>query len=212
MRIQATRDGRAGVYRAGSRVMGYEKKLHLSLPGRRYERWLVLSFSHRDAKSDPKFLCRCDCGTEKVRSGNAIRHGRSRSCGCFRNEVCAVLNALPDNAGEVNSVMANYITSARRRGHAWNVTRDTLASLIRMPCVYCGSPPTNRKTLSRCKKVLLYNGIDRVDNQRGYEPDNVVPCCRKCNYAKRDMAEADFLAWLDRVAAHRAGSAQACAA
>jgi hypothetical protein len=44
-----------------------------------------------------------------------------------------------------------------------------------------------------------YNGIDRVDNFKGYEIDNCVPCCYICNYAKRDMSKDQFLAWVKRI-------------
>ena len=45
-------------------------------------------------------------------------------------------------------------------------------------------------------KPLAYNGLDRVDNSRGYEPSNVVPCCRRCNRAKDDMSSQEFMKWL----------------
>jgi hypothetical protein len=36
-------------------------------------------------------------------------------------------------------------------------------------CTYCFGPLPN------------YGGLDRIDNSRGYEPGNVVPCCTDCN-------------------------------
>ena len=44
-----------------------------------------------------------------------------------------------------------------------------------------------------------YTGIDRVDNARGYEKDNVVPCCETCNTAKRTMSVDELLEWVTRV-------------
>ena len=37
------------------------------------------------------------------------------------------------------------------------------------------------------------NGIDRFDNQFGYESTNSVPCCEQCNKIKRDLSGQDFL-------------------
>jgi len=37
-----------------------------------------------------------------------------------------------------------------------------------------------------------YNGLDRIDNAKGYILDNVVPCCKHCNYAKRNMSTEKF--------------------
>ena len=43
-------------------------------------------------------------------------------------------------------------------------------------CLYCdGTLPT-----AGC-------GLDRIDNSRGYEPGNVVPCCTACNLIRGDI-------------------------
>lgn len=42
------------------------------------------------------------------------------------------------------------------------------------PCAYCGSESNG--------------GIDRVDNERGYDPDNCLPCCRLCNTIKSNLS------------------------
>ena len=39
----------------------------------------------------------------------------------------------------------------------------------------------------------LYNGLDRVDNNKGYFEDNVVPCCGVCNKMKGTMKQEEFL-------------------
>lgn len=46
---------------------------------------------------------------------------------------------------------------------------------------------------------FMYTGLDRRDSSRGYDLDNVVPCCRACNVAKNDMTVDEFRAWLLRV-------------
>ncbi len=66
-----------------------------------------------------------------------------------------------------------YKSNARRRGLAWALEDEhALDLLITDHCFYCGAPPTN--------------GIDRVNNLKGYVEDNVVSCCRMCNNAKLD--------------------------
>ena len=47
-----------------------------------------------------------------------------------------------------------------------------------------------------------YNGMDRVDNAKGYVLGNVVPCCHTCNFAKRGMATNEFVAWVTLVSNH----------
>ena len=45
----------------------------------------------------------------------------------------------------------------------------------------------------------MYNGIDRKDNNLGYTPKNVVPCCSVCNFAKKNMPFDAFMAWIARL-------------
>ena len=47
-----------------------------------------------------------------------------------------------------------------------------------------------------------YNGIDRKDNTRGYEPDNCLPCCGLCNRMKSALSYGDFMDWIGRVINH----------
>src|SRR5262245_14369784 len=56
------------------------------ITGQRFTRWLVMGY--RDTRRRVAYWqCRCDCGTERVVEGTALRTGRSQSCGCFHREV-----------------------------------------------------------------------------------------------------------------------------
>ncbi|MGJ5831397.1 hypothetical protein [Streptomyces ossamyceticus] len=55
----------------------------IDLTSRRFGRWLVLRDAGRDKNLNIRWLCRCDCGTEKEVMGQHLRGGRSTSCGCF---------------------------------------------------------------------------------------------------------------------------------
>ena len=34
--------------------------------------------------------------------------------------------------------------------------------------------------------------MDRIDSNKGYEIDNVRPCCWSCNYMKNNLNENEF--------------------
>ena len=58
--------------------------------GRKVGRWLVL---HR-VKDNPErrdrrvwWLCRCECGVEKLIPANVLNDGRSKSCGCLKLDL-----------------------------------------------------------------------------------------------------------------------------
>ena len=43
----------------------------------------VLAYSHKDKYGRAHWLCRCDCGKEKICMATALRRGDIRSCGCL---------------------------------------------------------------------------------------------------------------------------------
>ncbi len=57
------------------------------LSGQQFGRWRVISFSH--SRGGLHWICRCDCGTEKVVRGDSLRAGASTSCGCHAAELAA---------------------------------------------------------------------------------------------------------------------------
>jgi hypothetical protein len=90
--------------------------------------------------------------------------------------------------------------NAANRGLAWNLDDLDVIRICASDCDYCGAPPSNKASSpSGLSGDYVYNGIDRVDSTRGYEPDNVVPCCFVCNNAKRTMTASDFAEWIECV-------------
>ena len=43
------------------------------------------------------------------------------------------------------------------------------------------------------EKPFFVNGLDRIDNTKGYTENNVVPCHPKINYLKGSMPIGEFL-------------------
>lgn len=72
-------------------------------------------------------------------------------------------------------------------------------------CFYCGLKSSNEKRDKKkngkyiSDEIIKYNGIDRIDNTKGYTKDNIVACCKHCNYAKRSMTTKEFLSFVKRI-------------
>ncbi len=54
-------------------------------------------------------------------------------------------------------------------------------NIFSKPCIYCGE--------TEWKKL----GCDRIDNSKPHTPDNVVPCCKKCNLERQKQEQSLFL-------------------
>lgn len=162
---------------------------------------VVVPVRYIDARRRSYSLVRCECGTEKLVQPGMLLSGNTRSCGCLRRENMRVGHSrLPNDGSVINQLILRYRRSARLRGYDWNLPRELFDRLVRLPCAYCGEVGSNLKVTKNCRDGFRYNGLDRIESSRGYEPDNVVPCCRVCNIAKQDMGQAEFLAWAVRLA------------
>jgi hypothetical protein len=92
--------------------------------------------------------------------------------------------------------------TARKRRLPWELSFEEFQDLAYADCRYCGAAPANVVQVrdSGTTFRVRYQGIDRVDNARGYLPGNVVACCAPCNTAKGARPVGDFLARAARIA------------
>lgn len=56
------------------------------IAGQRYSRWLVLEYVG-SANHNQLWLCRCDCGTERIVNGSNLKKGLSKCCGCVTKDI-----------------------------------------------------------------------------------------------------------------------------
>ena len=67
--------------------------------GTKIGRWTVLDSFIKSAKGEKKWLCRCDCGSERYVLERSLAYGGSLSCGCLRKERAEEINS-PDLTGK----------------------------------------------------------------------------------------------------------------
>jgi hypothetical protein len=97
-----------------------------------------------------------------------------------------------DNTPAKNKLFYKYRMQAKRRNIIFNLKQKEFLQIINKSCFYCGKEASN-KEITSSGHVLSYNGIDRIDNTRGYELDNIVPCCKFCNKMKNDLSYDMFI-------------------
>ena len=77
----------------------------------------------------------------------------------------------------------SYKNRAEEKLLDFELSQYDFDELINEPCYICG------KISSQTHK----NGIDRVDNSKGYISNNIEPCCTGCNFMKKDLTFEDFI-------------------
>jgi hypothetical protein len=57
----------------------------IDLAGHKFGRWTVIKRTE-NVGINTMWLCVCECGTVKAVSGNSLKRGSTKSCGCFNDE------------------------------------------------------------------------------------------------------------------------------
>ena len=153
------------------------------LKGKRFGRLLVLDFAGR-RNNYRYWSCKCDCGNFVDVITASLTNGHTVSCGCYQRDKMMCLKSKGLSAK--NYTYTRYVDSARHRGIEFSIDFDTFIDLTSKNCFYCGMEPKQiRQRYGGTPHI--YNGLDRVDNSKGYIINNVVPCCKSCNYKKKDV-------------------------
>lgn len=103
-------------------------------PGARIGRWTVQDSFIKTARGEKKWLCRCDCGTERHVLERSLRHGASLSCGCIRKEEAAKAISH-DLAGQVFGELTVLCKAAhqRKNGGVWWTCRCSCGNSYDVP-------------------------------------------------------------------------------
>jgi hypothetical protein len=144
--------------------------LVIDLTGKRFGKLVVLGRAPSSARERPKWLCRCDCGKEKVIRGHALRAGATHSCGCMVGVLTGNRFRTHGQCGtEMHKIWigmncrcanSNDLRFPRYGGRGIKVCarwRKSFVSFLRD----VGPRPSKQHSL------------DRIDNNGNYEPSNV---------------------------------------
>jgi hypothetical protein len=199
--------------------------IHKPVPGQQIQKWTITGIAGRDKRRRLLVRCFCSCnptmecvrdysrllrsssGCRKCSAGDpALRTNRtkvitawvSRGRGRPRGSYKVTLETNSEKLGLRRAYHA-YQSGAYRRYIQWDLSMRDCSALFKADCHYCGIPPA---PVGKGKCVYIRNGIDRVDNDKGYISGNVVSCCSVCNIAKRIRTQEEFEAWIIRAAAH----------
>ena len=152
--------------------------------GNQYGKLTVIKHHGGGKHTSSLWLCQCECGNTIVVSGIKLRAGGKKSCGC--------LHPKPLGIAAFNALVCRFRSRAKERCFEYNLTDDQVFELSQQSCFYCGALPHQKLKVLHGNGNLIYNGLDRIDNSKGYTIDNIVPCCGQCNHAKAVLSQERF--------------------
>ena len=147
------------------------------LSGERFGRLTVLNFDHVFNKRRYYWLCRCDCGTEKVIDSAALKSGATVSCGCYNIDKSSTHKMSGSRIYRIHHDMIQRCKNKQIRGYGakgvkvcnrWSRKNGFLNFLADM-----GEPPSE------------FHELDRIDNDGDYCLENCRWVTRKQNARNR---------------------------
>jgi hypothetical protein len=155
-----------------------------ALIGKKISHLTILDYvvEHRpgNTKSKSYFVCQCDCEKQSIKKVecSALKMGAVKGCGCGYHR-----KKLPFQSSK-KYLLLIYKKNSLRRKIGFNIPEEDFFRLTSDNCYYCGAKPSIsaipfsiKRDKSKMNGIYLYNGIDRIDNNKPYEIGNVRTCC-----------------------------------
>ena len=128
--------------------------------------------------------CRCDCGTESLVGPRSLRFGSSKSCGCIQVEYAT--GHSPSNKTHNLSNHPLHSVWCAMKSRCFNPEDSSYHYYGGTGITVCSDWMDFQSfydwAIQHWKKGL---DIDRIDNSRGYSPENCRFISRKDNLANR---------------------------
>lgn len=156
----------------------------IDLVGQRFGRLTVIKRAENSSSGHPKWECQCECGNIVVALGSNLKKGVTKSCGCLHKEVSTDrILLISENQKGKNHPLYKHGKSKSRIHWVWEQMKQRCHSPRNRNYKYYGGRgitmcPEWKDDFKAFHDWAMANGylegltIDRIDNDRGYSPDN----------------------------------------
>ena len=133
----------------------------IDLTGKRFGKWTVLSRADNKG-TETMWNCVCDCGCSRAVSGNNLRSGCSKSCGCS-------FLKHGKKGTRLYNIWGGMKARCYRKSHVWYKRYGGRGITV------CDEWLNDFQAFHDWAMANGYEDnltIDRIDNNKGYQPDN----------------------------------------
>jgi hypothetical protein len=120
--------------------------------------------------------------TQKAKDPDAFRAKNNRRNKKYRADSESYQASEEANKTSPSAIISVFKAGVMQRQIECTMTDDQILKKMKDPCHYCGDTD-----------AYGYNGLDRQVSSGGYDDDNTVACCEKCNFLKIGLSCDDFL-------------------
>lgn len=137
--------------------------------GQRFNRLLIVAYSHATRSSGAFWRCICDCGNESVVRYEDLRSGHTKSCGCLLREMRGSLHRTHGMSGTVEYTIWKGIET-----RCYNPNARVYPHYGGRGITMCDRWRTSFENFfsDMGPRPSLKHSIERIDNNGSYSPDN----------------------------------------
>ena len=141
------------------------------LTGLRFGRLVVVARIGRTEHRDSLWRCVCDCSIEKVVGRGTLVRGRTRSCGCLSRDRAIEVHTTHGHA-RVNNHSRTYRVWTSMWSRCTNPKTVCWVDYGGRGISVCERWKSYKNFLTDMGEAPPNLSLDRVDNDKGYMPDN----------------------------------------
>ncbi len=141
------------------------------------------------------WLCKCECGNEKIARSTELLRGETKSCGCgnkFEN------SHNYKGVGQLAQSKFSHIEwGAKKRGIEFSITKEYAWNLFQEQggkCFY-----TQLEIVLNTRNNSMTASIDRIDSSKGYVEGNIVWVHKDVNIMKNVFDKEYFLTMCKKI-------------
>lgn len=158
--------------------------------GQKFNKWTIISFDGLTNGGESRWLCRCDCGFEKVLTIGNVTGGYSRQC-----KSCSVIRNYVE--GTIPTpVWKTILKNAQNRGRLVGITKEFAEDLFiqqNKKCAISGLDIVFVRSNKEYVQGLQTASLDRINSAEGYKEDNVQWVHKSINMMKNNLIQGRFI-------------------
>jgi hypothetical protein len=166
------------------------------LVGKRFGRLIVLKDSGKRQNRNILWLCKCDCGKEKIVVTNSLKNKNCSSCGCLRRQYRGKISVYWKGYEDLSaSYMTRVRLSAIKRNLKFKLTiKDAWEQFLKQnrKCALSGVELTIEQGYTKYYEKQTAS-LDRIDSSKGYTKDNIQWVHKDINNMKQDYSQDYFI-------------------